>query len=106
MSETSAWQQGHTRALMGMPKGRTTAQAATSSERTRSQSTSSTRRPSGPPPARYTYPSLRGASNPPRHVRSRALCRPPASRLVRASPGNHTHSGRRPYTCAGTQPPS
>ena len=100
MSETSAWQQGHTRALMGMPKGRTPAQAATSSERTRSQSTSSTRRPSGPPPARYTHASLRGASNPPRHVRSRALCRPPASRLVRASPGNHTHSGRRPYTCA------
>ena len=56
MSESSAWQQGHTRALMGMPKGRTSAQAATSSERTRSQSTSSTRRPSGPPPARYSPP--------------------------------------------------
>ena len=90
MSESSAWQQGHTRALMGMPKGRPSAQAATFSERARSQSTSITMRLLSPTPTRYTRASLRGASNAPLHTHSRARSRPHAARPAGASQEDRT----------------
>ena len=96
MSESSAWQQGHTRAPMGMPKGRPSAQAATFSEQARSQSTSSTRRLPSPPPARYTRASLCGASNAPRHAHSRALSHPHATWPADASRENRTLLSQEP----------
>ena len=98
--------QGHTRAPMGMLKGRPSAQEATSSEQTRSQSTSSTRRPSGPPPARYTHALLSGASNAPRHVRSRALRPQHALWPTCASPENRTLPGHEPSLSTRTHLPS
>ena len=104
MSEPVAWQQGHRRSPWGQPKGRLSAQAAILKERTRSQSTSSTRRLPSPPPARYTHAPLHGASNAPRHAHSRALSRPHATRPACASPGNHTLLGQEPALSTRTHP--
>ena len=57
------------------------------------------------PRARYTHAPLRGASNAPRHVHSRALRRPHASWTACASPENRTLLGHEPTLSTRTHPP-